>query len=1097
MKHFYTKIIAIMLALMPFLANAQITSGSIQGVIKDKNSQVSPGALVKAIHIPSGTTYGSRTNASGQYVINGLRVGGPYKVEVSSLSDGKDSKEGIYVALGTPTIVNLNFVQSGQQVKEVIVSGNRSNIFSDDKTGATTNVNAQQINALPTLNRRIEDFTKLTPQGGSSVGSNANSFGGRDARYNNFQVNGANLNNGFGLSSGLAPGGSGSPISIDAIEEFQIGVSPYDIKNAGFTGANINAVTRSGSNDFHGSVYGFFQNNGLNGDQVGPVNLDVPKFQNLNYGFRLGGAIVKNKLFFFVNAEREERTRPGHNFVTSNSTISGIKSRVPSDSMALLSKFLKDNHGYETGPFEGYANEFKQNFTKFLARIDWNINDNNKFYISYSQMTGNEDQRLNGTSATNGASRVANDRISENSLSFQNSNYTFDHTVRTITAELNSNMNAIMSNQLIGTYSFVNQSRGIPGNQEFPSIDINFNNTGINNYIFAGTDPFTYKNIVNNDNFNIINNLTINLKNNTLTIGAGYEHMKFGNSFVQGGNLYYRYSSLSSFMNNEKPLELNFSYPVAAKNGNTFVEASYAQLSAYVQDQVRFTDRFNMTFGVRFELPFYDNSFLISNPLVDNYSYVNQFGETVKFNTGNFPKSDWVVSPRVSFNSDVFGDKTLQIRGGTGIFTGRMPFVWLTNQSGGINTSIASARLSSAQLQEGMFYKDLQTLAANVASVDNLINSENISGNGTFNMVDENLKMPQVWRTDIGIDYKLPWYGLVATGEFIFNRDLQNLAQFNANLPTAQSTINLGMDNQIRERWTNRALNSGRDMFVLTNVQNAYSYTATFGLSKPASKGLFGSIFYTYTKSVDFTSNPGSRAISAWQSQPNSSTPNNFQTGISDFNTPHRIVGNISYKLKYAKDKLATTFSFFYEGSNPGRFSLVYDADINNDNSNRDLLYIPNDLASINFQEYVAGGVKFTADQQREAYRSYLNSINAEMGKNFDRNGGLIPWFHSLDFRVLQDFNFKVGKRNHTLQLSLDIFNLPNLINSNSGKLKTLVHSNAAPIRANITNNNVTSYRFLSVTNSEGKAELPTNAFRDDIDYNRLWRMQLGVRYIF
>jgi hypothetical protein len=351
MKHFYTKIIAIMLALMPFLANAQITSGSIQGVIKDKNSQVSPGALVKAIHIPSGTTYGSRTNASGQYVINGLRVGGPYKVEVSSLSDGKDSKEGIYVALGTPTIVNLNFVQSGQQVKEVIVSGNRSNIFSDDKTGATTNVNAQQINALPTLNIRIEDFTKLTPQGGSSVGSNANSFGGRDARYNNFQVNGANLNNGFGLSSGLAPGGSGSPISIDAIEEFQIGVSPYDIKNAGFTGANINAVTRSGSNDFHGSVYGFFQNNGLNGDQVGPVNLDVPKFQNLNYGFRLGGAIVKNKLFFFVNAEREERTRPGHNFVTSNSTISGIKSRVPSDSMALLSKFLKDNHGYETGPF--------------------------------------------------------------------------------------------------------------------------------------------------------------------------------------------------------------------------------------------------------------------------------------------------------------------------------------------------------------------------------------------------------------------------------------------------------------------------------------------------------------------------------------------------------------------------------------------------------------------------------------------------------------------------------------------------------------------------------------------------------------------------
>jgi hypothetical protein len=1092
MKHLFTKILAIIM-LVPFMANAQITSGSIQGVIKDAKNLPVSGAVVKAIHTASGSVYGGRTTTNGNYVINGVRVGGPYSVEVSSVGSGKVSVDDIYVKLGVSTVINLSFSQTTEQIKEVVISGLKNNIFNSEKTGASTNVGSQQIMTMPTLDRRVEDFTRLTPQSGSSVG-NANSFAGRDARYNNFQVNGANLNNGFGLSSGLTPGGSGSPISIDAIEEIQISVSPYEIRNTGFTGANINAVTRSGTNEVHGSVYGFYRGNGLNGDQVGPVNLDVPKFTNTNYGFRIGGPIIKNKLFFFVNAEREERTLPGQNWTSSNSTISGQRSRVKSDSLTKFSNFLRDSFGYNTGPYDGYANEYQQNFTKFLTRIDWNINDNNKFYVSYSQMTGTEDQQLNATSVPINTDRNSNSRIGANSMSFQNSNYNFEHTVRTITAELNSNLNSIMSNQLIGTYSYIQQDRGIPGGQVFPSIDINASSTFGDNYMFAGTDPFTYKNSVRNNNFSIINNLTVNLKNNTLTIGGSYEYQKFENSFVQAGNLYYRYANLSDFMNDRKPLAFGASFPINGMNGNTYVGASYGQLSAYVQDQFNMSDRLNLTFGVRFEMPFYDNSFLISSPAVDALTFRDLQGQNTKFQSGMFPKQQLMVSPRMSFNWDVNGDKTLQVRGGTGVFTGRIPFVWLVNQAGNIGTSINNYTASATDLNNIKFYTSFDEFLQNSTAATKVDLVGGKIAPSTINMVDQNFKMPQVWRSDIGIDYKMPFFGLIGTGEFMYTKDLRNIAQYNANLPAAQSSIVTG--DETRQRWTNRRINSS-DMFVLTNTNQGYSYSASVGLTKPATKGLFGSIFYTYTKSEDVSSNPGSRANSAWQGLPTASTPNNFVLGMSDFNTPHRVVASLSYKFKYAKDALATTISFFYEGSNPGRYSLVYNADINGDNANQDLIYVPTNISDMKFNPYTAGGVTFSAADQAAAFDKYISSteFNDERGSISGRNSGLFPWFHTLDMKIIQDFNFKIGKRKNSIQVSCDIFNLPNLINPNSGKRKQLLYNN--PLRANITSGVVTSYNFLSATGTDGKAYLPTNAFIDNISYANLWRLQFGVRYNF
>lgn len=1089
-----------------FGMQAQVTSGAISGRVLDNSKNPSVGATVKITHVPSGTVYGGKTRSNGDFEVRGLRVGGPYKVEASFVGSGKDVVENVYVDLGDPTNVSLQ-LEGSTLMKEVYVTSSRNSVINSDKTGAATNINSQLINSMPSGNRNLSDMTRLSPQAGVSFSSglnNGNSFGGRDGRYNNVQVNGANLNNGFGLSSGLTPGGSGQPISLDAIEEIQVGVSPFDVRQTGFTGANINAVTRSGTNEFHGSAYMFHKTNGLVGDKVDTVNLDVKKNTNMIYGARIGGPIIKNKLFFFGNVEVEKNVFPGNTWVSKNSSLTGNRSNISGDSMTKFSNFLQSKYNYATGAFEGYADEFTNANNKFLVRLDWNVNENHKFSVSGSHMYATEDNLVNNTSGAAGASAVSNTRVGLNALSFQNSNYSFDHYVRTLSAELNSTLNPIMHNQLLGTYSYINDKRNTPGSI-FPFIDITTG--GTNNIMSAGSELFSYKNDLINNNYVITDNLSINLKENQLTVGASYEYSLFENSFLSGGNLYYRYNSLSDFINNARPSVFGVSYPLKSQNGNSYAKASYAQLGMYVQDKFSVSKRVTLTGGIRFDYPFYDNSFLTSNSGIDALTFKNTDGTDLKFQTGVFPSSSLMISPRVAFNWDADGDKTLQLRGGLGVFTGRIPYVWMTNQAGGIGTIVTNGLYTTpAQMNTNnvSFYTSLDEIQSKNTTLYNSLPQTTSSVPSTIVMVDRNLKMPQVLRSDFGVDYKLPWYGLVFTGEIMASRDINNVFQYNANLPNAQTALSSFGDN--RPRWTNtRVVPTVSQAFVLTNAHDGYATALSFGIQRQARKGLYGSLFFTRTWSEDVSSNPGSQAASAWNGLPNTSSPNTQVLTTSQYNTPVRMVGSLSYKFEYAQKKMATTVSLYYEGASPGRYSYMLNNDINGDGVNADLIYIPTtEELDKNFFSDIKNASNVTvysAAQQRVIWDEFVAQdeyLSENKGKYASRYGATYPWYNRLDLRLLQDFNFKIKDRKNTIQFSFDIINLPNLINSAWGVQKQLSIgglSNINRVLRSSTGTNTPTYT-LNYDNNFKLLDYK-NTFTNNNSVFSTWYMQFGARYIF
>jgi hypothetical protein len=1100
MKLFFKSLFVLLMAL-PVIFNAQVTNGTLEGKVLDENGKAIAGAIVKAIHTNSGTVYGTATKANGNFQINGLRVGGPYEVEASMLGASKGKVTDIYIRLGDVTYVTIKTEQNVEQLKEVVISGNKNSIINNQRTGASTNVSAAQLATLPTISRSITDFTRLSPQGGASFSSglnNANTFAGRDGRYNNFQVNGANLNNGFGLSSSLTPGGSGQPFSLDAIEELQIGVAPFDIRQAGFTGANINAVTKSGTNTLHGSAYGFFRSNGMVGDQVDKINLDVKENTNVIYGARLAGALIKNKLFFFVNGEYEKNTYPGMTWVAKNSTNSGQVSNVVGDSLTKFSNFLSSNYGYKTGAYENYGNFVNQN-TKFLGRIDWNINDKNKFYVSYSQLNSSEDNLVNGTSATAGTS-LSNSRVGLNSMSFQNSNYSFDHLVQTLSAELNTTINNSWSNQLLGTFSYINDKRSTPGSL-FPFIDIT--SGGSSNYMSAGTELFSYKNDVINRNMIITDNLNINANNHNLTLGASYEVQQFENSFLSGGTMYYRYNSLNDFILNKAPSAFGYTYPLPSQNGNSYVKANYSQISAYFQDRFNVASNLVLNFGIRFELPFYDNSTLSANANIDALNFKDQNGNTLNLTTGRFPTQKPMISPRMSFNWDVFNDKSLQVRGGTGVFTGRIPFVWLTNQAGGIGTLTNQVQITdAATLSQMKFYQSFDQLIAGTPSIASKFPSS-APIPSTIVVVDQNFKMPQLWKTDIAVDYKLPWYGLIASAEYMFSKDIYNVYQYNANLPTAQSNMTNGDDT--RPYWTNtKNVSTVTNAMVLGNTTRGYSNVFTLGISRSARKGLYGSLYYTKTYAEDVSSNPGSQSASAWNGLPNNSSPNAQVSTYSQYMTPDRVVGSLSYRFEYAK-RFATTISLFYEGASAGRFSYLYNSDINGDGVNADLIYVPMSGSQINFAQFTSNGKTFTVADQQAAWDAYVaqdDYLSSHKGQYAERYGAQFPWYSRFDMKLVQEIGLVKSKdgQNHKLEITLDIFNVANLLNPAWGiqqQLSIGTLSNRQNILNKVSGTTTPVFNMATTKDAAGNTILANSTFTNVNTTFSTWSSQLGLRYSF
>lgn len=1071
---------------MTFTVHAQVTSSSISGIVTDNEGEVLPGAIVEITHEPSGTVYIATSTTDGRYSVANVRVGGPYRVEVTFVGYKAEPVTDIVLALGQPYALNLIMYDAAFDLGLVEVVSTRDNIMNSQRTGASTNLTTKELNNLPTISRSINDFTRLTPQAGGG-----NTFAGRDGRYNNITIDGANFNNNFGLSSNNLPGGNAQPISLDAIEEIQVNIAPYDVRQTSFTGAGINAVTRSGSNNFEGSAYTFYRNQDFDGRYIGMNRMDtLPEAERTTsniYGARLGGAIIKNKLFFFVNGEFERTIRPGINFRPNQGGEEGPNiSRTTVADMQRVSDFLMSEYGYDPGRISDYGNDFATQNYKFLARIDWNINNFNKFTFRYTEVVNSNDQSANATSAPN--PRASSGRISANSFVFENGNYGFENSVRSVAAELNSTLlGGRANNQLLATYSRLQDTR-TSGSSPFPYVDIWEDGDA---YMSFGYELFSWKNDVLNNVLTVTDNFTYYAGKHTITAGASFEYMTFGNSFLRYGTSYYRFASVDDFINGANPTAFGLTYSLLPGRADPVASLEFALAGVYVQDEFLATDRLKLTAGLRVDMPIYYANDDIINPAVEALTFQDLEGDPYQIQM-RWPTQRPLWSPRLGFNYDLTGDRSMQLRGGTGIFTGRLPFVWFTNlptNSGMIQNTV---EVTNPDQIENL---DLTFDPAIDAHTDKFPQNAGESAPGSIASIDPEFRMPQVWRTNLGFDARLE-NGLVVTLDAIVTKDINAVFQYNANQTQPIGNLSGPDTRPLFDNSNLRVVPSVREAMVLTNTNQGLSTALTAMVSKPFGNGFFASLAYTYTYAEDITGNPGSQAASAWTNNLSVRGQNDLDLAVSEYAFPHRIVGAVSYAFEWI-GAAKTTVSLFYDGIHQGRFSYRYNGDVNRDGNNADLMYIPADPSEIRFVDIVSGGeVRFTAAEQSAAFFNYIEQdeyLSANQGQYAERNGALLPFLHRFDLRVLQDFFVNAGGKRHSFQFSVDVLNVGNLLLSGAGNLKRTVVPNAALLQFNgIDPDGVPTFRMAQVG-----GQLPTETFQNVISTGSTWGAQIGLRYIF
>ena len=1089
----------LVIMLIPIFAMAQVTTSSLSGKVIMENGEPLSGASIKVVHTPSGTVYNTISRENGLFDLQGLRIGGPYVMDITYVGMVPQKVEDITLRLGeTYTLtVDMQDASSSNNTDVVVTAQVRKG--SSLKTGAGTIITTKQLGELPSISRSITDFTRLTPQ------ANGNGFAGRDGRYNNLQVDGANLNNNFGLSSDLTPGG-GSPISLDALDEVSVNIAPYDVRQSGFTGAGINVVTKSGTNDFHGTAYGFYRNQDFYGYKVDGKELAKTPNKNTTYGASLGGPIIKNKLFFFANFEKEKASMPGITNVADGSTVAGNPSSTSLSDLKTVHDFVQSKYGYDVGSYDNFPNFESQN-TKILGKLDWNINNANKLTAKFTSFSGYDVAPLNGSSVPQngtvivdgqpkGVTRMPNNRFGPASMAFSNSNYQTNHKVQTGSLELNSRINNQWSNQFLATYTHVSDIREPLGGTVFPFVDI-FDGKG-QNFISLGTDPFTNNNEVVNNILNFTDNITYYAGNHTFTGGVSFEHQKVGNMFMAGSQGHYVFNSLEDFLQEKQPAYYGYTYSLVPGEPNVFsAELMMNQLGIYLQDEYKINPNFKLTYGLRADIPIYGKQ-PIDNPSIDALSFPDKDGKMTNYNSGSWPKNTPLFSPRVGFNWDVQGDKSLIVRGGTGIFSGRIPFVFLTNMpsnSGVYQNAIAlnnKADLDAAGIDK--FYPDIDHWASSTAFPKD---ANTTKAPQSFVVIDKNFKFPQVWRTNLGADKRFG-NGWTATLDFIFTKDLNAVVMRNPNLKAPKDNL-AGED--ARPYYPNGTNNTEASYYtgigtpiVLENTSKGYSFSATGQISKQVG-GFFGSLAYTYSMAKDVSPNPGSRATSAWQSIQNVNGPNDQVLDNSQYAIPHRVVANFSYTFNHGFSKrFPTTLSLFYQGSAQGMSSYVINGSIVGD-GNSELMYVYKKGSDVPF----VATANYTVDQQAEAYDKFIAGnkyLSKHKGQYVNRYAAANPWFNELDFKLTQTL-FSIesasGKTLHQLQFSADIFNLPNLISSkwaNWGYRRGMTITNPLIFKGVV--NDRPTYNLATYNN-----DLLKDSYAPNISSSSTWSLQLGLRYTF
>ncbi|MFO7845495.1 MAG: carboxypeptidase regulatory-like domain-containing protein [Balneolaceae bacterium] len=1061
--------IILSLMLLPAWASAQsITGANFNGTVTDTDGEPLPGATVIAIHEPSGTEYGTTTRADGRFNIRNARIGGPYTVRVSFVGFRSAERSDIQLELAQDYSIDISLVDETLDLGEVSVTAQRDAVISGDRSGARSRISRNQLDVLPSINRSLQDYTRLSPQ---VSGSN---IAGRSGRRNAIQIDGVTFDDRFGLGSDAIPT-IGNPISIDAIEEFQVEISPFDVTQGNFTGGAVNAVTRSGTNEFTGSVYGFGRNQNFISEQLAGEESPINDFSEYQVGARLGGPIVENKLFFFVNAEVKRENSPLLTFGETN--FNGSESDLQE-----IIDISQGEYGYNPGGFGDLSQ--RTDDWKIFTKLDWNINSDHRLTYQQNLVNGYDDR---GISRGNFSYSLANRQYRQRG---NQSNFS---------VLLNSSWADNLTSEAKVAYTRLRQEADF-GDSAFPSVSVQTPSGGSVNF---GVERFRHANELDQDYLELTANVSYFVGAHSFTFGTNNYLNQFRNLFIQDALGTYTFqnqfdndgnlieSGIDRFERGA-PTRYQYSYSTDVDEFGNRPEANwgYNTFALYAQDEWSANDNLTLTLGVRADLTVFPD-----DP-PSNQTFSQDFPG---FDTGNVPDPTLQFNPRFGFN---WNNGETQLRGGVGLFSGGEPGVWLSNQYS--NTGVDLARLDVRRdFDDGFFSGDVnsQPLPGDGSGLDPIETTE-------VNLTDPDFKINQIFRTNLAVEQRLPW-NLVGTVEFLYSNNLQDVNYQNINLPGANQDVQISDgrpffgevtfdDNGDPVYSQRRVSDNFTDVLLLTNTDKGYQWSLTTQLRKEFSDGWFADLSYTYANGKSVNDGTSSRAISNWQFNEVPGDPNDAPAARSVHITPHRFLASASYQLNYGS-RYATTFSLIYEGRQGGPLTFAYftqpDPSINGDyRGANDLVYVPENESDVILRD--------TEWEDLNRYIEDNDALRENRGQIVPRGEGNQPWVNEIDFRITQNIQTIGGQ---SLEISLDILNFGNLIGTAIGQDTWGVERFAS----NSVTTELTFEGFEATEQTDGSVDLqPIVSFDPDrvpsnIDQftvsntNSRWRAQLGLRYSF
>lgn len=1065
-------------AVMVCSLSAQTTTSSMNGKVTDEKGEALVGATVIAVHTPSGTQYGAITNADGRYNLQGMRTGGPYSLTVSYVGYQSVELTGITLSLGEPRTFDVQLKET-QELDAVVVVSTANSRFNANKTGAASNFTRGVIENLPSIDRSISDIARLSPLASSTKSSTGGiSFAGTNNRYNSFQIDGAVSNDVFGLTaSGTNGGQTGTnPISMETIEEVQVVIAPYDVRQSGFTGGGINAVTKSGNNTFRGSAYTYYKDNNLVGK--GAKGEKYAEQTTQTYGVTLGGPIVKDKLFFFVSGEYYKDETPATVYDSNN-----IEGFATQEQLTQIREQYKALTGYDAADFGQHTPETWS--ANVLARLDWNINNNNKMMLRYNY----------------GGASLDRYSTSNSSYTFNDASFDQRNETHSLVFELQSRFSNSVSNELRAGWTRVRDWREAAAPDGAPNVSVTVNNAYGDNKnrkttVYLGTEYCSYANQLDQDIFTLTDNLTWYKGNHTVTFGTHNEFYRMYNVYAQNATGGWAFNSIEDFMNNDAN---TFRYTYYENDdldekGNWGAKFGAAQFGFYLQDEWRANDKFTWTYGLRLDIPV-----MFKKPSVNKEFNESEQAQKYGVATGDIASGRVLLSPRMGFRWYADEDHNILLRGGLGLFTGRVPFVWMSNQysnSGVDQVSVTAYRPSDPDEPN------------KVPALGSQIDAESVKAMGfkassaTINVVDKKFKYPQVFRINAAADFNLG-NGWQATLEALYSKTFNNMYVQNIDYEDSGLKFYAAGSNIANAANTNivyKNTTSYSDIIYLKNTNKGYSYSLTAQLRKSFSFGLTLDAAYTFGHSYSVYDGTSSVALSNWKYNYARET-NNPELAVSSFDVPHRIIASANYNVRYGKkSRWGTNLALIYEGHSGQAYSLYYFFDkslphgsqsINGDGYNgNDLLYIPNTVEVVN--------MNWKSEADKNNFEHFIlgdKYLRNNRGKWSERNKLRMPFESQFDFSLSQDFIYNL-KRGGKITLMWTVMNVANLLNKDWGKYYKNVYAFAP-----LTVTGVTEVK--KTVNGEEKVVGydPTYSYYENTksldDYFSRWRMQFGVRITF